>query len=139
MLTTMTVSAKSIVFTLSDGTLVYYFIGSGRGPIMKCVDGKCVVSADAYEFSQIKNLYVSETDDPAVINAVQATKDYSWRDNTFVVKTDSKDVRVYSVSGARCKSDVSLSDGFATVDASSLTPGAYIINVGGCSFKIVKE
>ena len=55
-------SAKSVVFTLSNNTKVYYLLGGEKNPVMKFVDGKLVVNTDTYEFSKIKNFVISEED-----------------------------------------------------------------------------
>ena len=54
--------AKSVVFTLVDGTKVYYLLGGEANPKLRFVEGKMTVDADVYEFSDIKNFYISEED-----------------------------------------------------------------------------
>ena len=134
----LTAAAKSIVFTLSSGTLVYYLIGDTQ-PVMKFVDGKCVVSSDTYEFSQIKNFYVSDTDDPSAISQLNTPASFSLNNNTMVCKADAKDVQVYTVAGAKCNAAISANDGYATLDLSSFPQGAYIIKIGQSSIKVVKR
>ena len=48
--------AKSVVFTLNDGTLVYYLLGGEVAPVMRFGDeGTLTINADSYEVSGIKN------------------------------------------------------------------------------------
>ena len=47
--------AKSVVFTLVDGTKVYYLLGGETNPKLRFVEGKMTVDADVYEFSDIKS------------------------------------------------------------------------------------
>ena len=42
----LTASAKSVVFTLTDGTHVYYLLDNDNPPIMKFIDGGVTVNAD---------------------------------------------------------------------------------------------
>ena len=135
----LNVCAKSIVFTLSNGSLVYYLVGSTNGPVMKFVDGKCVVNTDLYEFSQIKNFYVSETDDSSAMNAVKTHDDFSWRDNVLFVKSDASAVQVFQASGAQCDAAISADGGLVTVNLSACPKGVYIVKVAGSSFKVIKK
>ena len=56
-LASMGAMAKSLVLTLSDGTLVYYLLGGETDPRMRFVEGKIEVNTDVYEISGIKNFY----------------------------------------------------------------------------------
>ena len=58
---------KSLVLTLANNTLVYYVLGGDKNPMMRFADGKVCVNSDEYAFSNIKNFYISETDDPGGI------------------------------------------------------------------------
>ena len=60
LMTSLGVSAKSVVFTMNDGTKVYYLLSTGVNPILRFKEGRMVVNEDAYEFSDIKNFYISE-------------------------------------------------------------------------------
>lgn len=131
------VEAKSVVFNLSNRTKVYYLLGGETNPVMKVVDGKIMVNADQYEFSNIKSFYISETDDPTAIEAVKA--DYSRRGNVLVAKAKAGDtVMVYSTGGAVVLTASAGADGDALIDLSSLTKGVYIVKIGKESFKISK-
>ena len=63
-LASMGAMAKSLVLTLSDGTLVYYLLGGETDPRMRFVEGKIEVNTDVYQISGIKNFYISNEDDP---------------------------------------------------------------------------
>lgn len=131
--------AKSVVFTLSDGTLVYYLLGGETNPIMRFVDGKIVVNADEYELTGIKNFYISATDDPNGIEQTAAEKNFSFKENRFVVKASAENVAVYSVSGAKVDAAVESAEGFVTIDLSSADKGTYVIKVGNSSVKVMKK
>lgn len=132
-------SAKSVVFTLSDGTLVYYLLGGDTNPIMRFVDDKVVVNADTYEFSGIKNFYISNEDDPNAIENVLAKSSIKYDGNTLVVSAaKGKTVKVFAVNGTEVKAPISTAEGYAAVDMSGLQKGTYIISVGSSSIKVRK-
>lgn len=133
-----TVSAKSVVFTLSDGTLVYYLLGGEVSPMMRFTDGNITVNTDTYELSGIKNFYISETDDPTGIQDVQAKGNSSYVGNTFIINTAGQ-VKVYGINGVEANVPVNESNGYTYVDLSGLQKGSYIISVGNSSFKILKK
>lgn len=129
-------SAKSVVFTLSDGTLVYYLLGGETNPVMKFVDGKVVVNADTYEFSEVKNFYISATDDPTSVEEVKALPS-KFDGKTLVVPTENANVAVFDASGKKVKASISVANGSTLVDLSSLPKGVYVIKVGGSSIKVM--
>ena len=132
--------AKSVVFTLSDGTLVYYLLGGETNPMLRFVDGKVTVNADMYEISDIKNFYISEEDDPSAISAPTEAKKMQFSANTLIIKSsDVKNVKVYSASGAQVKADVQKSGENISVNLNSLPSGAYVVNTGKASFKVMKK
>ena len=53
-----------MVITLSDGTLVYYLLSSGKSPVMRMVPGGFMVNDDSYRYADVQNFYISQTDDP---------------------------------------------------------------------------
>ena len=53
----MTATAKSVVFTLSNGTKIYYLLGGETNPVMRFVDGKITVNADSYARLSFIGLY----------------------------------------------------------------------------------
>lgn len=138
---TLAVSARSVVFTTSTNRKIYYLLGGEVNPVMKFVDGKLVVNADQYEFSKIKNFYISETDDPTGIESTLASKpSFSYKSNQIVIETANADaVKVYSTSGAVVDATVNVIDGFVTIDLSSLPKGIYMVSVDGESFKVMKK
>ena len=132
--------AKSVVFTLVDGTKVYYLLGGQTNPKLRFVEGKMTVDADVYEFSDIKKFYISEEDDPNAIEDVLTEKEISFRSNVLIVKAGNAGaVRVYTAAGVRVNANVVASDGIVTVDLNGLKEGAYVISVGKSSFKVLKK
>lgn len=135
----MTATAKSVVFVLSDNTLVYYLLGGETNPIMRFVDGGVTVNDDKYEFSGIKHFYISNTDDPNGIDTVTSQPEASFRGNKLVVKGENASVTVSKIDGTRVSADVEKANGCVSVDLSGLSSGNYIIKVGASSFKVNKK
>ncbi len=140
LLTTMGAMAKSVVFTLADGTKVYYLLGGDTNPVLRFVDGKVTVDADEYTISDIKNFYVSNEDDPNGIEDVLANQQVRYSANTLVMDAASaKAVKVYTVGGVEVKAEVQKSDDVITVDLNGLAKGAYVVRVGNSSMKVLKK
>ncbi len=132
--------AKSLVLTMKNGTKVYYLLGGETNPMMYFVDGQVNVNADEYTITNIKNFYISETDDPVGIENVLSKNDISYSANTLVINSPSvKDVKVYAVNGAQVNAEVQKAGDIITVDLNSLATGTYIIKAGGSSFKVMKK
>jgi hypothetical protein len=140
LLATGTLFAKSLVLTLSDGTLVYYLLGKDVNPMMRFVDGKITVNADEYEVSGIKNFYISEEDDPTDIKGADAEGKFTYGANTLVVKAgESAVVKVYGVSGAEVEAEIVKAGGAVSVNLNNLERGVYVVKVGKASFKVIKK
>ena len=106
LMTSLGVSAKSVVFTMNDGTEVYYLLSTGVNPILRFKEGRMVVNEDAYEFSDIKNFYISETNDPNAIDFLLSGKDVPMAANTVIIPADAvEDVKVYMVDGKEVKTN----------------------------------
>lgn len=136
---TMGATAKSVVFTLKNGTLVYYLLGGETSPMMRFVDGKVTVNTDLYELSDIKNFYISATDDPSGIEQKLTAEKVSYSANRFVAKTDAKSVNVYTLGGTKVAATIEEAGGYITIDLSALRPGAYVISIGESAFKVMKK
>lgn len=133
-------SAKSVVFTMSNGIKVYYLLGGDENPVMKFEGDNVIVNTDTYQISKIKNFYISATDDPTAVTQLAAKQDASFTSNVFVLKTpNANDVKVFGVNGAEVEVPVNQADGFVSVDMNGLKQGNYIIKVGNASFKVMKK
>ena len=136
---TASLSAKSLVLTLKNGTLVYYLLGGESNPMMRFADGDIVVNTDKYEFTNIKNFYISTTDDPSGIKQV-VERDIQYTHNMVVVDTDkSLSVIVYACDGHKIDAPTQQANGKTLVDLSPLPQGAYIVTIGESSLKILKK
>lgn len=136
---TASLSAKSLVLTLKNGTLVYYLLGGESNPMMRFADGDIVVNTDKYEFTNIKNFYISTTDDPSGIKQV-VERDIQYTHNMVVVDTDkSLSVTVYACGGHKIDAPTQQANGKTLVDLSPLPQGAYIVTIGESSLKILKK
>lgn len=138
-LATMQALAKSIVFTLSDGTLVYYQLSSTNPPKMVVEDGTIWVNADKYAFADVLNFYVSAQDAPVAIDNVQVKPQVKMDGSHLYVSANDKAVKVYGVNGVEVDAQVSVVDGMATVGIGQLPHGVYIVKVGDASFKFNKK
>ena len=139
-LVSLTTMAKSVVFTLSDGTKVYYLLGGETNPVLRFVDGKMKVDADLYELSDIKNFFISEEDDPNGIEALLSKQDITIKANMVVVNSSAvKTLKVFTLSGVEVKADVQRQNDVLTVDLNSLEKGTYVISTGKSSLKVMKK
>ena len=140
LMTSLGVSAKSVVFTMNDGTKVYYLLSTGVNPILRFKEGRMVVNEDAYEFSDIKNFYISETDDPNAIDFLPSGKDVTMAANTVIIPADVvRDVKVYMVDGKEVKVRVEKTDHDIIVHLNELGKGTYVISTGKSSMKVMKK
>lgn len=130
------VGAKTLVFTLADGTKVYYTLdaptdGLQYAPVVKFSQGNVTVNGDQYEWSGIKEFYLSDESNPTGILP-----------HAFCVETDAQ-VEVYSADGKKMMEAESLS-AFQRIDMSRLPKGIYVVKVSGKngekeSFKFTKK
>lgn len=135
-----TLSAKSLVLTLENGTRVYYLLGGNTNPMIRFVDGKVKVDTDIYEFSGIKNFYISTTDDPNGIEHAINSTTAEYNDNMVIFDTDTPlVVKVYSSGGNEMNVYPRWVGDKTVVDLSPLPQGAYIITAGETSLKILKK
>lgn len=133
-------SAKSVVFTLNDGTKVYYLLSKEVNPIMRFKEGKMVVNEDAYEFSDIKNFYISDEDDPNAIETVLSKQNVTFSSNTVIIRSDAvKTLKVYTLNGVEVKASVHKTDDVISVDLNGLDKGTYLISTGTSSLKVLKK
>lgn len=133
-------SAKSVVFTLNDGTKVYYLLSKEVNPIMRFKEGKMVVNEDAYEFSDIKNFYISDEDDPNAIETVLSKQNVTFSSNTVIIRSDAvKTLKVYTLDGVEVKASVQKTDDVISVDLNGLDKGTYLISTGTSSLKVLKK
>lgn len=133
-------SAKSVVFTLNDGTKVYYLLSKDVNPIMRFKEGKMVVNEDAYEFSDIKNFYISDEDDPNAIETVLSKQNVTFSSNTVIIRSDAvKTLKVYTLDGVEVKASVQKTDDVISVDLNGLDKGTYLISTGTSSLKVLKK
>jgi hypothetical protein len=140
LMTSLGVSAKSVVFTMNDGTKVYYLLSTGVNPILRFKEGRMVVNEDAYEFSDIKNFYISETDDPNAIDFLLSGKDVTMAANMVIIPADAvKDVKVYMADGKEVKVRVEKTDHDITVHLNELGKRTYVISTGKSSMKVMKK
>lgn len=136
---TASLSAKSLVLTLKNGTLVYYLLGGESNPMMRFADGGIIVNTDKYEFANIRNFYISTTDDPNGIKQV-VEGDIQYAHNMVVIDTDKPlSVAVYACNGHKIDTPIQQANGKTLVDLNSLPQGAYIVTIGESSLKILKK
>lgn len=131
---------KSLVLTLANNTLVYYMLGGAKNPMMRFADGKVCVESDEYTFSNIKNFYISETDDPSGIEHLLKEQQITYKAGTLIVHTDSPEsISVYTVNGMKISVPVEQAGNVVAVSMTQLPNGVYVVRVGESSFKVFKQ
>ena len=132
--------AKSLVFTLNDGTKVYYQLSSEVNPIMRFKEGKLLVNDDVYEFDGIKNFYLSDEDAPNAIENVQSKPNVTFKANTVLIPADAvKVLKVFTVDGVEVKTVIQNEGDVFSVDLNGLAKGVYVISTGKSSLKVIKK
>ena len=139
LMTTSATMAKSLVLTLKDGTLVYYLLGGDVDPMIYFVDGGVEVNADGYSFANLKNIYISNTDDPNGIEQRLTHAQVNYSGNVLVVSAQVQTVKVYAVNGAEVQANVRSQGDALLVDLNPLPHGNYVVQVGESSFKVMKR
>ena len=133
-------TAKSLVLTLTDGTLVYYLLGGEKDPMMHFVDGGVMVNSDGYSFADLKIIYISLTDDPNGIEHRLADAQISYRSNVLALPAaDTESVKVYASNGSLVEVPMRYEAGFLFVDLSVLPQGIYAVKTGDTSLKVMKK
>ena len=131
---------KSLVLTLANNTLVYYMLGGAKNPMMRFADGKVCVESDEYTFSNIKNFYISETDDPSGIEHLLKEQQITYKAGTLIVHTDNPEsISVYTVNGMKISVPVEQAGNVVAVSMTQLPNGVYVVRVGESSFKVFKQ
>lgn len=131
---------KSLVLTLANNTLVYYVLGGDKNPMMRFADGKVCVNSDEYAFSNIKNFYISETDDPSGIEHLLKEQQITYKAGTLIVHTDNPEsIGVYNANGMKVSVAVEQSGDVVAVSMTQLPNGVYVVRVGESSFKVFKQ
>lgn len=131
---------KSLVLTLANNTLVYYLLGGAKNPMMRFADGKVCVESDDYTFSNIKNFYISETDDPSGIEHLLKEQQITYKAGTLIVHIDSPEsISVYTVNGMKISVPVEQAGNVVAVSMTQLPNGVYVVRVGESSFKVLKQ
>ena len=133
-------TAKSLVFTLNDGTKVYYQLSSEVNPIMRFKEGKLLVNDDVYEFDGIKNFYLSDEDAPNALENVQSKPNVTFKANTVLIPADAvKGLKVFTVDGVEVKTVIQNEGDVFSVDLNGLAKGVYVISTGKSSLKVIKK
>ena len=138
--TTVGATAKSVVFALNDGTLVYYLLGGETNPMLRFADGKVVMDADVYEPEQIKHFYISQEDDPAAVDHVRTAQGAHYEGHTLTVRgTAAKTVTVCTADGKRVNADVRQTADAVSVSLGNLPEGTYVVSMGNSVYKLYKK
>lgn len=133
-------TAKSLVFTLNDGTKVHYQLSSEVNPIMRFKEGKLLVNDDVYEFDGMKNFYLSDEDAPNPIENVQSKPHVTFKANTVLIPADAvKVLKVFTVDGVEVKTVIQNEGDVFSVDLNGLAKGVYVISTGKSSLKVIKK
>ena len=140
MLAAPSVLGKSLVLTLTDGTLVYYLLGSDVNPMMHLSKEGIRISADTYTFGNLKNFYISPTDDPNGIEQVLTNAHISYSGNMLVCTGKENDkVQVYTTAGTPVQANIKAMGDKILVDLNQLPQGTYVVKMGKSSLKVMKR
>lgn len=133
--------ARSLVLTLTDGTLVYYLLGGDTDPVMVLGDEGITVNADAYQLSGLRCFYISETDDPnpSAVSDASAARPVYQQGTLRIPATQDTQVAVYTTGGTQVQAPVTRTQGQVTVQLHALPRGIYIVRVGSASLKVNKQ
>lgn len=135
LLSALQVQAKSLVLTLVDGTSLYYLLGGETNPVMRfSEDSGFSVNADNYEFSGVKNFYISTTD----ASCISKTKISKTSFHSGFLSINAASVAVFTLDGKNVDVISEKSGDMITIDMSSLPKGIYVIKAGKSSFKVCK-
>ena len=108
--------------------------------MLRFKEGKMVVDEDKYEFSDIKNFYISDQDDPNAIELVLSKQNMTFKENTVIIRSDAvKTVKVYTLNGVEVKAPVEKTDDVISVNLNGLEKGTYLISTGKSSLKVLKK
>ena len=131
-------AAKSLVIELADGTEVYYLIKADSWPVMTVNDKSININTDQYEFSHFAKFRISDTDAPTAVNTVK-TGEVDYQDGKLCISGTDKKVVVYDTKGIKVKVEMTTAGDMTVVNTGALKQGAYIIQTGTSSLKIIKK
>lgn len=133
--------AKSLVVSLANGSLVYYLIGGETNPMMRFTDGRVSINGNEYEFSKIRDFYISETDDPNALDFASKSSVVEYREEGLLIRQfeEGSRVSVCALDGTIVVPARMLREECSFVDLSSQPSGVYVVKVGTDSFKFVKK
>lgn len=134
----MSMSAKSLVLTLADGTDVYFLLGGEKDPVMKVTNETVTVDTQSFTFTDVVKFRISQTDDP---NAIRELTSGSTRfdGNTLFVSSSDKQIQLYTVDGKKVDVKGSQTDGMTMIPVDNLSSGIYLLRVGNQTMKFIKK
>lgn len=131
--------AKSVVFTLRSGALVYYQLGGATNPVMRWTNEGLTVNADAYAVSDIQYFYISAEDAPVSTPVVAPTAHANvYEQGVFTVMAGDEQVSVWTLSGTPVSVPITVMQDSVRIAFTHLPKGVYVVRVGKESFKIQK-
>lgn len=135
-----TLQAKSLVVSLTNGTLVYYLLGGETNPMMRFTEGRVSINGNEYEFSKIRCFYISETDDPNGLDFAPKAPVVECREAGLLIRqAQGSLVSVCELDGKVVVPTFVNREECTRVDLSSQPSGVYVVKVGADSFKFVKH
>ena len=131
-------NAKSLVLLLEDGTEVYYLLAGETDPVMTWADDEAIVDGDSYSISGITKFYISDTDDPSAVEAVEAEGEATFKAGVMYVKGDHE-VAICTLDGRVVEASVSSDGSVTSVNTNALPAGTYVISFGTGALKFLKR
>ena len=136
-------SAKSVVFVLTDSTKVYYVMdasapdGQNMAPTIKFNRMGFTVGSDHYIFSKLDRFYFTEEDDPSDIASL-STSLVKEAGGCLIIET-TRPVGVYTTDGKPMTVGQTRSASHVRIDLRQLGRGTYILKAGDTSIKFVRK
>lgn len=135
-------SARCIIFSLTDGSLVYYQLASDNCPMMSFSDSGFTMNDDIYTFGDIDYFYYTKEDAPTSIETVKEmnnTAVLTINNQIITISNTSANISLYTIDGKMIPADIIHSDLGISVDISSIPGGIYILRSDFTSFKFTKK
>ena len=96
------------------------------------------INTDQYEFSQFAKFRISNTDAPTAVNNVRKDS-IAFDSGSLCISGTDKRIVVYSTDGKKVKVEITKAEDMTVVNTGTLKRGAYIIQTGTSSLKIIKK
>lgn len=130
-MTTYSLSAKSLVLTLNNGSRVYYKIDTNQTPRMTMQGQTFTLNGETFEFEEIRSFRISTTDYSGESGTREGATSIISIKGDIIALPDSW--ILYNIHGQQ------LGQGSESLDLSDYPEGTYLISYGTQTLKIKKQ